>query len=96
MATHSSTLAWRIHEQRSLGGHSSWGRMESHTTKQLTQHPANNCLLRHVCFQGAWSRRGYRGGQAGWIQVLALPFGSGAPSRESLTVPRPLLTWAWE
>ena len=32
MATHSSILAWRIHEQRSLEGCSPWGRTESDTT----------------------------------------------------------------
>ena len=33
MATHSSILAWRIHEQRSLMGYSPWGRKESDTTE---------------------------------------------------------------
>ena len=33
MATHSSILAWRIHEQRSLLGYSPWGRKESDTTE---------------------------------------------------------------
>ena len=33
MATHSSILAWRIHEQRSLMGYSLWGRKESDTTE---------------------------------------------------------------
>ena len=75
-----------------MAGYSSWGHRESDTTKQLTQHPANNYLSRHGCFQGAWSRRGCWGGPAVWTQVLALPFSSGAPSRESLTVPRPLVT----
>ena len=32
MATHSSILAWRIHEQGSLMGYSLWGRKESDTT----------------------------------------------------------------
>ena len=32
-ATHSSILAWRIHEQRSLMGYSLWGRKESDTTE---------------------------------------------------------------
>ena len=35
-ATHSSTLAWRIHVQRSLVGYSPWGRKESDTAKRLT------------------------------------------------------------
>ena len=35
MATHSSTLAWKIHGQRSLVGYSPWGREESDTTERL-------------------------------------------------------------
>ena len=31
MATHFSSLPWRIHGQRSLVGYSSWGRKESDT-----------------------------------------------------------------
>ena len=37
MAAHSSTLAWRIHGQRSLVGYSPWGRKESETT-EVTWH----------------------------------------------------------
>ena len=33
MATHSSILAWRIHEQGSLMGYSLWGHKESDTTE---------------------------------------------------------------
>ena len=33
MATHSSTLAWKIHAQRSQTGYSPWGRRESDTTE---------------------------------------------------------------
>ena len=33
MATHSSILAWRIHEQGSLVGYSPWGGKESDTTE---------------------------------------------------------------
>ena len=33
MATHSSILAWRIHEQRSAVGYIPWGRKESDTTE---------------------------------------------------------------
>ena len=33
MATHSSILAWRIHEQRSLVGYSPWDRKELDTTE---------------------------------------------------------------
>ena len=35
MATHSSTLAWKIPCWRSLVGYSPWGHKESNTTKQL-------------------------------------------------------------
>ena len=34
MATHSSILAWRIHEERSLVGYSPWGHKESDTTER--------------------------------------------------------------
>ena len=33
MATHSSTLAWKSHGQRSLVDYSPWGRKESDTTE---------------------------------------------------------------
>ena len=33
MATHSSILAWRFHEQRSLVGYSPWALKESDTTE---------------------------------------------------------------
>ena len=36
LATHSSSLAWRIPQTRSLTGYSPWGHKESDTTKQLT------------------------------------------------------------
>ena len=32
-ATHSSTLAWKIHGWRKLAGYSPWGRKESETTE---------------------------------------------------------------
>jgi len=35
MASHSSTLAWKIHGQRSLVGCSPWGRQELGTTERL-------------------------------------------------------------
>ena len=35
MATHSSTLAWKIHGQRSLVGYSPWGHKELDTTEWL-------------------------------------------------------------
>ena len=36
MATHSSILVWRIHEQRPLVGCSPWGHTKLDTTEQLT------------------------------------------------------------
>ena len=47
VATHSSTLAWRVHGQKSLEGHSPRGGKESDTTKRLT-HKVNKsfrCVL---------------------------------------------------
>ena len=38
MATHSSTLAWKSHGQRSLVGCSQWGRQESDMTERLHFH----------------------------------------------------------
>ena len=35
MATHSSTLAWRIPCTEESGGYSPWGHKESDTTEQL-------------------------------------------------------------
>ena len=42
MAPHSSTLAWKIHGQRSLVGYSPWGREESDTTERL--HFSLSCI----------------------------------------------------
>ena len=44
MATHSSTLAWRIPWQRSLVGCSPWGSEESDTAKQLHFHFSLSCI----------------------------------------------------
>ena len=44
MAPHSSTLAWKIHGQRSLVGCSPWGRQESDTTEQLHFHFSLSCI----------------------------------------------------
>ena len=38
MATHSSILAGKSHEQRSLMGYSPWGHKESDMTEQLSMH----------------------------------------------------------
>ena len=44
MATHSRTLAWKIHGQRSLVGCSPWGRCESDMTEQLCFHFSLSCI----------------------------------------------------
>ena len=43
MAPHSSTLAWKIHGQRSLVGCSPWGLEESETTERLHFHFSLSC-----------------------------------------------------
>ena len=44
MAPHFSTLAWKIHGQRSLVGCSPWGRQESDTTERLHFHSSLSCI----------------------------------------------------
>ena len=44
MATHSSTLAWKIHGRRSLVGYSPWGREESDMTERLHFHFSLSCI----------------------------------------------------
>ena len=44
MATHSSTLAWKIRGQRSLVGCGPWGRKESGTTERLHFHFSLSCI----------------------------------------------------
>ena len=44
MAPHSSTLAWKIHGQRTLVGCSPWGREESDTTERLHFHFSLSCI----------------------------------------------------
>ena len=47
MATHSSTLSWKSHGQKSLVGYSPWGRKESDTTERLhfTNLPWSDCKI---------------------------------------------------
>ena len=66
MASHSSTLACKIHGWRSLVGCSPWGREESHTTERLHFHFSLLCIgegngnpLQYSCLEnprdgGAW------------------------------------------
>ena len=44
MATHSSTLAWKIHGRRSLVGCNPWGREESDMTERLHFHYSLSCI----------------------------------------------------
>ena len=44
MATHSSTLAWKIPWRRSLAGCSPWGHQESDTTELLHFHFSLSCI----------------------------------------------------
>ena len=46
MATHSSILAGKFHEQRNLVGYSPWGYKESDITKQLNTHPHTQNLFK--------------------------------------------------
>ena len=52
-ATHSSILAWRIHGQGSLAGHSPWGCKESNTAEQLAltsrARVLSCCLKFYIC-----------------------------------------------
>ena len=50
MGTHSSILAWRIHGQKCLVGHSPWGHKELDTTEQLSTAYALSHLIRPTTF----------------------------------------------
>ncbi len=45
MTTHSNIPAWKFHEQRSLVGHSPWGRKELNTTERLSTHANTQLVL---------------------------------------------------
>ena len=50
MATHSSILAWRIPQTRSLAGYSSWGHKESDTIERLSTHTIIvQCTISVIC-----------------------------------------------
>ena len=44
MASHSSTLAWKIHGRKSLVGYSPWGGEELDTTEQPHFHFSLSCI----------------------------------------------------
>ena len=73
MAPHSSTLAWKIHGQRSLVGCSSWDREELDTTEQLHFHFSLSCigegngnLLQYSCLENP------RDGGALWAAIYGV------------------------
>ena len=73
MAPHSSTLAWKIHGQRSLVGSSPWGRKESDTTERLYFHFLLSCIgegnsnpLQCSCLENP------RDGEAWWAAVYGV------------------------
>ena len=70
MAPHPSTLAWKIHGQRSLVGYSPWGREESDTTEWLHFHFSLSCIgegngnpLQFSCLENP------RDGEAWWAAI---------------------------
>ena len=83
MAPHSSTLAWKIHGQRSLVGCSPWGRQESEMTERLHFHFSLSCIgegngnpLQHSCLEnprdgGAWWAAVYGVAQS-WTRLKRL------------------------
>ena len=73
MATHSSTLAWKIHGQRSLVGCSPRGQEESDMTEQLHFHFSLSCIgegngntLQCSCLENP------RDGEAWWAAVYGV------------------------
>ena len=73
MATHSSTLAWKIHGWRSLVGCSPWGREESDTTERLHFHFSLSCIgegngypLQCSCLENP------RDGRAWWAAIYGV------------------------
>ena len=73
MAHHSSTLAWKIHGQRSLVGYSPWGLEELDTTERLHFHFSLLCIgegngnpLQCSCLENPWD------GGAWWAAVYGV------------------------
>ena len=73
MAPHSSTLAWKIHGQRSLVGCSPWGRWELDTTERLHFHFSLSCIgegngnpLQCSCLENP------RDGEAWWAAIYGV------------------------
>ena len=76
MALHSSTLAWKIHGQRSLVGCSPWGRQESDTTERLHFHFLLSCTgegngnpLQCSCLENPRDGRGSLVGYRLWVHT---------------------------
>ena len=55
MATHSRILIWKTHRQRSLAGHSAWGRKESDTAERARAH-THTCIHTSHFPKGSWMR----------------------------------------
>ena len=73
MATHSSTLAWRIPRMEKPVGCSPWGRYESDTTEQLHFHFSLSCIgegngspLQCSCLEN------HRDGGAWWAAIYGV------------------------
>ena len=73
MAPHSSTLAWKIHGQRSLVGCSPWGSWGLDTTERLHFHFSLSCIgegngnpLQCSCLENP------RGGEVWWAAVYGV------------------------
>ena len=73
MAPHSSTLAWKIHGQRSLVDVQSMGSLESDTTERLHFHFSLSCIgegngnpLQCSCLENS------RDGEAWWAAVYGV------------------------
>ena len=62
MATHSSTLAWRVPWGRNLVGYSPWDHKELDTTESWTQlsdftHSLTHSLIRKMHYSLSWKRK---------------------------------------
>ena len=101
MATHSSTLAWKIPWMKEPGGCSPWGRYESDTTGQLHFHFSLSCIaegngnpLQCSCLEnprdgGAWWAAVYGVAQSWtWLKRLS-------SSSSSFVAAANVKTWNW-
>ena len=103
MAPHSSTLAWKIHGQRSLVGCSPWGHEESDTTERLHFHFSPSCgngnPLQYSCLEnprdgGAWWAAVYGVAQS-QTRLKQLSSSSSSSSKEAPLKPLLPRTCRW-